>query len=79
MAETIFCVNKETGNVHRVYDITYNKNGYPHFLIFDDGVWARKSAKHFIPAEIVMGIDEEYTCAGDCRQCGDEACALEIL
>lgn len=32
-----------------VYDITYDSNGYPHFLIYDNGQWLRKSAKNFIP------------------------------
>lgn len=34
-----------------VYDITYDSNGYPHFLIYEDGQWLRKSAKNFIPKE----------------------------
>ncbi len=34
-----------------VYDITYNSNGYPLFLIYLDGQWLRKSAKHFRPID----------------------------
>ena len=32
-----------------IYDITYNSNGYPLFLIYLDGQWLRKSAKYFKP------------------------------
>lgn len=33
-----------------VYDVTYDKNGYPHFLVYDDEEWKLFSAKHFRPA-----------------------------
>lgn len=40
-----------------VYNVRDNKNGYPLFLIFDNG-WKWRSAKHYIPEildfEIVM-------------------------
>ena len=42
-------VNKDNGKDYRVYDITYDKAGYPHFLIYKDGHWLRMSAKHFRP------------------------------
>lgn len=32
-----------------VFDITYDKNGYPMFLVFHDGQWLRMSAKYFTP------------------------------
>lgn len=32
-----------------VYDVTYDKNGYPCFLIYEDGQWKRVSAKHYTP------------------------------
>ena len=32
-----------------IYDISYNSNGYPLFLIYVDGQWIRKSAKYFKP------------------------------
>lgn len=32
-----------------VYDIIYDRTGYPKFLIYDNGQWVRKSAKHFKP------------------------------
>ena len=32
-----------------IYDVSYNKSGYPMFLIYKDGQWIRKSAKYFSP------------------------------
>lgn len=34
-----------------VYDIAYNHNGYPIFLVYDKNTrsWMRKSAKYFVP------------------------------
>lgn len=42
-------INKSNGKNYMVYDITYDKAGYPHFLIYKDGQWVRMSAKHFRP------------------------------
>ena len=42
-------INKDNGKDYRVYDITYDKAGYPHFLIYKDGQWLRMSAKYFRP------------------------------
>ena len=42
-------VEKETEIIYDIYDITYDKNGYPQFLIFKDGQWIRRSAKYFKP------------------------------
>lgn len=42
-------INKNDGKDYHVYDITYDKSGYPHFLIYKDGEWVRMSAKHFRP------------------------------
>ena len=44
-------VNKKNNKEYNVYDITYNKAGYPHFLIYKDGEWLRLSAKNFKPVE----------------------------
>jgi hypothetical protein len=41
--------NKATGNAVKVYDITYDRHGYPRFLIWEYGRWLRVSAKHFVP------------------------------
>lgn len=38
----------------RIYDISYDSNGYPLFLIYLNGQWERKSAKYFSPM-----IDED--------------------
>lgn len=32
-----------------IYDIRYEKNGYPQFLIYMDGEWLVCSAKYFAP------------------------------
>lgn len=42
-------INKSNGKNYMVYDITYDKAGYPHFLIYNDGQWLRMSAKYFRP------------------------------
>ena len=42
-------INKDSKEIIDVYDITYNKSGYPIFLIYNDGQWIRMSAKHFAP------------------------------
>lgn len=43
--------DKETERDVRVYDIRYDANGYPQFLIYDRTInqWLLKSAKHFWP------------------------------
>lgn len=48
---SLIVVNKNNNVSYEVHDITYNKNGYPLFLIYKDGQWVRMSAKHFIPIE----------------------------
>lgn len=50
-------INKDNGKDYKVYDISYDKAGYPHFLIYKDGQWVRMSAKHFRPVEYVFGVD----------------------
>lgn len=42
-------INKKNNKTYEVFDITYDKAGYPHFLIYKDGQWVRMSAKHFRP------------------------------
>lgn len=42
-------VDKRDNKVYEVYDIAYNKTGYPLFLIYKDGQWLRVSAKYFRP------------------------------
>ena len=43
-------INKDNNEMYEVYDVTYDKKGYPHFLVYKDGQWLRLSAKHFRPA-----------------------------
>lgn len=38
----------------KIYDITYDKVGFPLFLTYYNGQWIRKSAKYFRP------IGEDY-------------------
>lgn len=42
-------INKDDNKIYFVYDIVYNKNGYPCFLIYKDEQWIRIKAKHFRP------------------------------
>lgn len=42
-------VDLADGARYKVYDITYDKAGYPHFLIYKEGQWLRVSAKYFRP------------------------------
>ena len=42
-------VNKDNNKVYDIFDVTYDKAGYPRFLIYKDGQWIRMSAKHFRP------------------------------
>ena len=42
-------INKDNDKDYKVYDISYDKAGYPHFLIYKDGQWLRMSAKYFRP------------------------------
>jgi hypothetical protein len=44
--------NKDNGKEYNVYDISYDKAGYPHFLIYKDEQWVRMSAKHFRPTTL---------------------------
>ena len=44
--------NNETKKVHVVYDVSYDRHGYPHFLIYNHRQWLRVSAKHFTPIEV---------------------------
>ena len=32
-----------------IYDVTYDKSGFPQFLIYYNGQWRRESGKHFTP------------------------------
>ena len=43
--------HKKKQNFFQVFDISYDKSGYPLFLIYDDGRWQRVSAKHFKPSQ----------------------------
>lgn len=47
-------INKNNNETYNVYDIQYNKSGYPRFLIYKDGQWLRMSAKHFKPVEYIF-------------------------
>lgn len=41
------CINKDNGKPVNVYNVRNDKNGYPQFLIYDNGIWYYKSAKFF--------------------------------
>lgn len=40
-----------SGECRKVYDITYDNTGHPHFLIYKNNEWHRVSAKHFQPID----------------------------
>lgn len=52
--------NKNNNKEYRVYDITYDKSGYPHFLIYKDGQWIRMSAKYFKPYDFIADFEKSY-------------------
>lgn len=50
---------KSNGKMYHVYDVVYDKAGYPHFLIYKNNQWIRQSAKYFEP-----NVDFERLMAG---------------
>lgn len=42
-----------------VYNVRDDKNGYPHFLIYEDKQWRYVSAKYFIPYNEALEIVEK--------------------
>lgn len=42
-------VHKETGETYTVFHVSYDRSGFPHFVIYDGNRWRRLSAKHFKP------------------------------
>ena len=63
-------INKESGKDYQVYDITYDKAGYPHFLIYKDGQWLRISAKYFRPYNFEDSVKELNTALNDWSSSG---------
>lgn len=63
---------KPNGTPYDIYDITYDKNGYPKFLFYRNGQWLIESAKHFTPDFYEDGIgtylytDNKFT-SGSCE------------
>ena len=51
-------INKENEEIYDVYDVTYDKTGYPHFLVYENGQWVRMSAKHFTPVDWISPIGD---------------------
>lgn len=51
-------IDKDTHESFDVYDITYDKNGYPHFLVYLGNEWIRLSAKHFSPS--FEDLEQQY-------------------
>ena len=46
---------KEENIPYEIFDITYDSNGCPLFLIYKNGEWIRMSAKHFTPHYTDLG------------------------
>lgn len=51
-------INKKTGHIESVYDTRTDKNGFPHFLIYEDNQWKYRSAKHYVPMYLIGGFDD---------------------
>lgn len=43
--------DNKTGKMFTVYDITYDADDDPYFLVYDDGIWAQYSASFYEPLE----------------------------
>ena len=43
--------DNKTGRIFTVYDITYDADDDPYFLIYDDGIWVQYSANFYEPVE----------------------------
>lgn len=43
--------SKELKDWETIYDIRYNKSGYPTFLVWREGKWMCRSAKYFTPRD----------------------------
>lgn len=46
---TFTVISKDNNSMYDVFDIAYDKAGYPHFLIYKNSTWVRQSAKYFYP------------------------------
>lgn len=42
-----------------IYNVRDDKNGYPHFLIYENDQWKYKSAKHFADYEAYEPCNKE--------------------
>ena len=51
--------NKDNDKWYEVFDVTYDKAGYPHFLVYKDNQWIRLSAKHFVPLGLYLDEDSK--------------------
>ncbi len=45
----MFLIEKKTSTEVQVFAVSTDKCGYPKFLIYKDGQWIWRSAKHFRP------------------------------
>lgn len=52
-------IHKDTGRIYTAYDVVQSK-GYPHFLIYEDGQWVYRSAKHFRPLKLSRSKFEKW-------------------
>lgn len=43
--------DNKTGKIFTVYDITYDADDDPYFLVYDDGIWVQYSASFYEPVE----------------------------
>lgn len=55
----LYLRNINDNKIYKIYDVSYNSAGYPHFLVFQKNQWIRMSAKYFRP------IEESDSCVKD--------------
>ena len=58
----LFVKKKDTNKIYQVEAINNDKNGYPHFLIFDyngNKEWAWVSAKNFVKVDFVNEVKKD--------------------
>ncbi len=58
-------LEKKTLRPVEVYDIRYDRKGFPTFLYYQNGQWLQKSAKHFTPNYDVNWVRGGYRITDD--------------
>ena len=73
-------IDKESGFTYSVYNVRDDKVGFPHFLIYDDGQWVWRSAKHIQPK--IEKLNHTYGFVMNCAvryACGRKTYAPSVV